>query len=208
MPSVTAKSMAEMMTLPGYAQMNILAAQKYPKQAPNVFRVPYYSAAIAAFRAAYRSGSAKDITDRALAKAQTMKIPHQRDNLSRVVKAFQSSTQGERKLREIAVPRLDAHIETVSIRASADLEGTDDSGHRKVIYFHCGAISFDTEAAKRLLEISHWIYEQNGRDIDPIDFEMIDLSSGTLHRVKVIRPTTIKNMKATSKMIAQLWDGL
>lgn len=208
MPSVTAKSMAEMMTLPGYAQVSILAAQKYPKKAPNVFRVPYYAPAVASFRAAYRAGSAETAIDTALAKAQSMKLAHQRDNLTRVLKAFRSSDQCKRKLTGIAVPRLDAQIDSVSIRASADLEGTDDSGHRKIIYFHCGSVSFDVEAAKRLLEIAHWIYEQNGREIDPINFEMVDLTCGTLHRVKSIRSTTIKNMTVTSKMISQLWDGL
>lgn len=208
MPSVSAKSMAEMMSLPGYAQMSILASQKYPKKAPNAFRVPYYSPATAAFRAAYRAEDAHAVLMDALAKAATKKLQHQRDNLERVIRAFDASPQSERILNSIRVPRIDASVGAVLLRASPDLEGQDNKGSRKVIYFHCGSLKFDAEAAKRLLEISHWIYEQNEIDIDPAAFEMIDVSAGVLHRVKTVRPTTIKNMKSTSKLIEQLWEGL
>lgn len=50
MPSLTAKSMAEMLKLPGYQQQNILVAQKYPKSAPQIFRTLYYQPTLKAIR--------------------------------------------------------------------------------------------------------------------------------------------------------------
>ena len=38
--------MAEMLELPAHAQARILREQKYPKQAPQVFRTPYYQPAL------------------------------------------------------------------------------------------------------------------------------------------------------------------
>jgi len=208
MPRVTAKSMAEMMPLPGYAQVRILAGQKYPRNAPSAFQVPYYSPAIASFRAAYKSGDRKAALDHAIAQAAGQKVSHKRANLERAIRAFAQSEHTRRHLNNVRVPRVESAVGTVEIKASPDLEATEDDGKQVVIYYHCGHLAFDIEAAKRLLEIAHWIYEQNQIDIAPQQFEMLDLSSGTLHKVRRIRPATIKNMKTTAKVIESLWESL
>lgn len=46
MPSLSVRAMAEMLELPAHAQARILREQKYPKQAPQVFRTPYYQPAL------------------------------------------------------------------------------------------------------------------------------------------------------------------
>jgi len=208
MPRVTAKSMAEMMSLPGHAQMGLLVGQKYPKKAPSSFQVPYYSPAVTAFRDVYRTGNSKEVLAQALAAAEAQGNEHRRRNLERAIKAFSQTDEAKRRLSSVRVPRLEAALGNVGIKASPDLEAIDEDGDSVVIYYHCGTLAFDVEAAKRLLEIAHWIYEQNGLNLHPWQFEMLDLSSGTLHTVKKIRPATIKDMKTTAKLIESVWEAL
>ncbi len=208
MPRVNARSMAEMMSLPGHAQMRVLAAQKYPGQSPNVFRVPYYAPAVAAFRAAYKSDAPHDVLKAAIAKAAGERLPHRRHNLERAIGAFGKLPESDRHLKSIRVPRVNSNIGSVELKASPDIEAKDDNDRTVVIYYNCTAFKFDEDVAKRLLEIAHWIYEQNSIDLDPKQFEMLDLSTGVLHRIKKIRAATIQNMKTTARMIEQLWDSL
>jgi len=208
MPRVTAKSMAEMMSLPGHAQVGLLVGQKYPKKAPSSFQVPYYAPAVKAFRDVYRKGEAKDVVAQALASAEAQGNVHRRRNLERAIKAFAQSKSAQRKLFSVAVPRLEAALGAVGIKASPDLQAVDEKGNQVVIYYHCGTLAFDVEAAKRLLEIAHWIYAQNDQELAPRQFEMLDLSSGTLHQIKKVRPSTIKDMKTTAKLIESVWENL
>lgn len=55
MPDLTVKALAELIHLPMYEHLRILAEQKYPAEIPAVFRVPFYGPAQNAVRAYYRS---------------------------------------------------------------------------------------------------------------------------------------------------------
>jgi hypothetical protein len=49
MPELTVRSFAELVHLPAYEQSRILYEQKYPRQAPQTFKSPYYAVALGEF---------------------------------------------------------------------------------------------------------------------------------------------------------------
>lgn len=208
MPRINAKGMAEMIALPGYAQIPILVAQKYPSQGPAQFRRPYYAPAIDAIRNIYRSGNRADTIQNAQAAIQGLKVPSRRTNLSRVLQSFEGSDQLQRQLTIAKNPKIISNLGTVELRASPDIVATDEAGTAKMLYYHCKSTAYDQEAAKRLIEIAHWLCEENEIEIAPRDIEVIDLSNGVLHRIRSRRESTIKQMKQTAKVIASLWDDL
>jgi len=208
MPRINAKGMAEMIALPGYAQIPILAAQKYPSQGPAQFRRPYYAPAIDAIRNAYQSNDRGATVRDAREAIRGLKVASRRENLNRVLESFGNSDQLQRQLTIARKPRIIANLGTVELRASPDIVAIDEAGATKLLYYHCKSTAYDQEAAKRLIEISHWLCEENEIDIAPRDIEVIDLSNGTLHRIRNRRESTVRQMKQTAKVIASLWDDL
>jgi len=64
-PFLTVRALAEMMQLPLYEQVRILSEQKYPREAPQRFRIPYYSPGLVAIRNYYRSANDQGVLEEA-----------------------------------------------------------------------------------------------------------------------------------------------
>lgn len=208
MPRVTAKSMAEMIALPAHVQMRILTNQKYPRQGPAIFRVPYYAPAVNTFRRTYDSGAPLTEIDAEIARSASFRNAARRENLERALNMFKETQDWGRGLHVTARKRVEVAIGTVDLRASADVDAIDDNGRPVVIYYNCKSVRFDPEATKRLLEIAHWLYEQHEIDVPLNRFEMLDLADGTIHRISRPRAATIHNMKQTARAIESLWDAI
>lgn len=207
MPRMNARSMAEMIAVPGYAQLSMLTAQKYPKKGGAKFMVPYYGPAIAGFRQAISSNDPANALSAAESKAQAVGNKSRRENLARALDRFKHSGLLDRPLKLRTNAKIEASVGTVELRASPDLVADDGKGPI-VMYFNCNILAYDQETARRLLEIAHWLYGQNNIDIAPQRFEMLDLASGTLHQGKKPRSTTIAQMKKTATVIESVWDAI
>lgn len=207
MPSLTVRAMAEMLRLPAYEQVRILAEQKHPKQAPQIFRTPYYQPAIAGLRAFYAGGNDPTRLLAARGKALSASQQSRRDNLIRVIDRFEASHAAKRLLVIMKNSKYIASVGDVQFRLSPDIQALD--GEKPVfIYYNCRATKLDEEAARLTLEIAHWVLEENGVDVKPIQVEFLDLATGTLHRVQKRRPTTVKALKGNAKIISTLWSTL
>lgn len=57
MPEVTVKAFSELIHTPLYGQLRILNEQKYPRQAPGIFKIQYYRPALSAIRRYYGTGN-------------------------------------------------------------------------------------------------------------------------------------------------------
>jgi hypothetical protein len=207
MPSLTVRAMAEMLRLPAYEQVRILAEQKHPKQAPQIFRTPYYQPAITGIRAFYANGN--DLTQLTAARGKALNASQQsrRDNVLRVIDKFEASSAIKRPLVIAKNSKYTASVGDVQLRLSPDIQAFD--GNKPVfIYYNCRATRLDEEAARSTLEIAHWVLETNGVDVKPIQVEYLDLATGVLHRVKKRRPTTVKALKGNAKIISTLWPSL
>jgi len=207
MPSLTVRSIAEMLRLPAFEQVRILTEQKYPKQQPQSFRTPYYQAALTGIRNFYSADHAKTSLADARAKAQAAGQLTRRQNNLRVIDKFEESAQAARSLVPMANSRYSAEIERVVLRLSPDLQATEDD-QRRVLYFNCRNAKLDDEAAKYTLEIAHWLLEQNEIEVKPQQIEYIDLATGKLHRVKKRRAATIRALRANAQIIDALWPTL
>jgi len=207
MPSLTVRAMAEMLRLPAYEQVRILTEQKHPKQAPQIFRTPYYQPAITGIRAFYAEGNDLKQLNAARSKALNAAQLSRRENVLRVIDKFEKSSAAKRSLVIAKNAKYTASVDDVQLRLSPDIQALD--GDKPVfIYYNCRAMGLDEEAAKSTLEIAHWVLEENGVDVKPIQIEYLDLATGTLHRVKKRRPTTVKALKANAKIISTLWPSL
>lgn len=207
MPSLTVRSVAELLRLPAYNQTRILYDQKYPKQEPQKFRTPYYQPAVTAFRDFHKSSNDPSILLAARNAALSIKQDARRQNVLRVVDAFTASPQIQRRLTPVTNPRLSATISTIDIRLAADLRAIEGSAGR-VIYYHCRQIPIDTEVAHVTTEIAHWILQEAGQDIDIDQIEVVDLAAKRVYKLRKRRPTTIRLLKNNAKIIEALWPSI
>lgn len=97
-PSLTVRSFAEMLSLPAYAQARILTEQKYPKQAPQVFRTPYYQYAMTGIRSYYKAGNDPAQLALAASKIEALKEARRDHNL-RILNSFKASELSGRKIK-------------------------------------------------------------------------------------------------------------
>lgn len=206
MPRLNARAAAEMIKLPAYEQLRVLLEQKYPKQGPQPFRIPYYRPAIAAIRKYYAMENDPAILAQAKNDFQNVGQAVRRAQLLRALQLFETSQGVRRKLEPSKNYQLTANIGDVHIRASADFQA-EDRGEHKVLYVNCKQVPLDNDYAQRLLEVAQWIYTENGIDLPLVDFEILDLPSRKFLRFARRRPATIKQLKQNAKVIEALWNA-
>jgi len=199
--------MAEMIALPAHAQLGVLERQKYPKEGASQFMRPYYAPAMDAIRKSYRSSNPIAEIEAAITAAQSLGSKSRRVNLDRALHAFAETDQVDRKLQVHKKSKAEAALGSVELRASPDIEAFD--GKREVvIYYNFKILPYDSEAAKRVMEIACWLYAESGLAMSPAQFELIDLASGILYRGKSVRQATIKQMQKTATVIESIWDSI
>ncbi|MGO4220539.1 hypothetical protein AB4Y64_01545 [Lysobacter sp. TAF61] len=204
-PRLSDRTAAQFMRLPALDQMRILHDQKYPKQAPQVFRQPFYQVARHGIREILEHGA----EGLHAARGQLQGIGHapRRMHCMRVIETFWSSEHSKRGLRLGIQKRFRAELGGVELRLSPDLFAYEGDEER-FIYFNFKAEQLDPEVARMTLEIAHWLLEQNGVEVKPQQLEFIDLFTGVLHPGKKRRARTIKLLTDNAKLIESMWPTI
>lgn len=185
--------------------MRFLHDQKYPKGTPQVFMQPYYAKAIAGIRDVMKRGFPGIIDARA--KLQGIAQETRRNNSMRVLDSFVASPHAKRKLKVISGHRYQAHVRTLEIRFSPHVVAMDGAEVR-YIYFHEKGMQCDSEEARLTLEFGYWVLKQNGVDVKPHQFELIDLFSGKYFQGQPMRPATLKMLDELAQHIEGQWPTI
>lgn len=204
-PRLSVRTAARFLRLPALEQVRILHDQKYPRQAPQVFKQPYYQPALTSIREVISKGPAGIADARAL--LQRVSQPARRMHSIRVLEGFASSDHAKRGLRLGTLKRYQADLGGLELRLSPDLVAHEGDEER-FIYFNFKAEQYDSESAKMTLEIAHWLLEENGVEAAPEQVEFIDLFTGTLYKVKRRRARTIRLLEENAKLIESLWPTI
>lgn len=204
-PRLSDRTAAKFLRLPAVEQMRILREQKFPKNAPQFFKSPYYQYGRTAIRELIERGEAALANARAL--VQSIGNPARRMHSMRVMEQFWASEHASRGLKLVTWKRYLLELGDVELRTSPDvlaLEGEE----LRFIYFNLNAEEQDPEVARMTLEIAHWVMKENGVEVRPEQLEFIDLFTGKLYRGKKPRQRTIKLMQENAKLIESLWPSI
>jgi hypothetical protein len=207
MPSLTVRSMAEMLNLPAHAQARILSEQKHPKQAPQVFRTPYYQQALAGIRQYYKAGRDHSKLTLAALKCEEFEQESKRDHNLRVLNSFKASELAARDLLLTAKNLTKLALNNVELRLMPDLAATE-GGKPRIVFLNFRGHALDPEVARLTLEIADWVFEKNQIPIGTKNLEYVDLFKGKAYAIAKRRASTIKAVTQNFKIIEALWPTL
>ena len=208
MPSLSVRAFAEMMNLPLYEQQRILLEQKYPKQEPQAFRIPYYQTALRGIREYYQSGRNRASLAQSKAAAKSLSPDSKADNNLRVIEAFARSSQASRDLTIQPQHKTSIVIaRDVELRLRFDLSATENSNPRRIFY-NCRNAPITNQVARLTLQLSVWILAQNGDSVPYSALEYVDLRSARRIKISGIPARTIRLAKANAQIISTLWPTL
>lgn len=207
MPRLTARAMAELLKLSMYEQVRILHEQKYPKQQPQKFRIPFYSPALSGIRAYYHGNNDPNAISHVRQVISNLRLDSRRINNHRVLDSFEGSRQYNRKLLPRNNPSIVASVSQLELRLSLDLRAEENENDR-FIYYNCRAAALDENIARSTIEIAHWILEENGLLVPIKAIEFVDLYSNQIHKASRRRPSTIKAVKENARIIRALWPTI
>lgn len=208
MPDVTVKAFAELIHTPLYGQLRILNEQKYPKQAPGVFKIQYYRPALLSIRRYFQSGNNIALLP---ANAQQVtgvgKLDHQRENNFRAISSFRRGTQKNRMLTQRDLQTWELTLANVTLRCTPDLQFAegDDLGF---ILFDCREQQQEEEIIRTTIELVHHTLSKNGVQLPMRRVEYVHLNSDTVYRWTSCRQTTIKRATQSAAAIQTLWDSI
>lgn len=208
MPDVTVKAFSELIHTPLYGQLRILNEQKYPRQAPGIFKIQYYRPAWSAIRRFYRTGN-----NLAILPSNPNQITgvgqqeHQRDNNFRAITSFRNGGQTARNLTLNDPQTWELTLANVTIRCTPDLHFVEN-GNEGFILLDCREQSPEVEIIRTTLELFHRTLGENGIQVPMRRVEYIHLDSDTLHRWNTPRQTTINRANQTAAAIQTLWDSI
>ena len=208
MPSLSVRAFAELIGLPAYEYARILYEQKYPKQQPQVFRMPFYAPALSAIRNYYRAGN--DLTVLAAARqaiGQQVKLDTRRESNIRVLKSFEHSRQARRKLQVTTNPKRVATVRQVELRLGLDMSAID-KGQPRPVYYNCRTTTLDKDLAHTTLDLAHWVLEENRIALPGKALEYVDLIDGRVHHIQKRRSKTIKRLREVARVIEALWPTI
>lgn len=196
-----------MLRLPAYQQARILTEQKYPKQAPQTFRTPFYQPALTSIRDYYKSGNDPAVLTSAKSSVRSLTAEARRLNNIRVLEAFEKSTACGWSLLLTPNSKVLAHVHGVDLRLSPDIRA-DETKKSVVIFVNCRAVRLDPEVATVTIELAHWVLEQAGISMNIRGIRYMDLFTNTDHGLKMRRASTIKAVNQSAKVINALWPAL
>ena len=125
MPILTVRAMAELLELSMYEQVRILHEQKYPKQQPQTFRIPFYLPALSGIRAYYRDNNDPSALIRARQLITNLGLNTRRVHNFRVLDSFEKSQEFNRKLEVKTNPSIVASVSQVDLKLSLDLRAEE-----------------------------------------------------------------------------------
>jgi hypothetical protein len=207
MPRISVKAFAELMALPAFEQVRVLYEQKYPKQQPQVFRMPYYAPALRGIREYYEAGRDPMQLRAAEARAAAVRLDSRREHNLRVIRQFEQGSQRNRLLIPGPRHRHSTTLSSVELTLQFDVEGTENGDDRFLLY-NTRTTPIGEETAHTTLEIAYWVMEQEGRTAALSSLEYVDLLADRVYRYKKPRPTTLKNAGTNAKVIASLWPTI
>jgi hypothetical protein len=208
MPEVTVKAFSELIHTPLYGQLRILNEQKYPQQAPGIFKIQYYRPALSAIRRFYRTGNNLAVlpTDPNQVTGVGQQ-EHQRENNFRAITAFRNGGQTVRTLTMHDSQTWELTLANVTMRCTPDLAFIE-KGNQGYILLDCRKQSPEIEIIRTTLELFHRTLGENGVQIPMRRVEYIHLETNTLHRWNTPRQTTINRANQTAAAIQTLWDSI
>jgi len=207
MPNLTVRAMAELIRLPAHNHLRILRAQKYPKQAPQLFQAPYYQAALTGIRNYHKAGNDDAQLAAAMGKIQAIALESRRQNNARVLQAFKKCDMSGRLLQPLVSHTVKAQQDTVELRLSPDMRAIDKEKER-LILMNCRAEKLDHELALITEEVAFWVLEQNKIKLPIAQIEYVDFFTGQTYIALRRRAATTKALLATVKVIEAIWPTL
>ena len=208
MPTLTIRSLGEMLYLPMYQQLRMLTEQKYPNQEPAAFRVPFYSPAMAAIRRYYRESNSLNVLDAAIAQVQASTYLQQRKtNNVAVITAFRQGQQRTRDLTPVTATGYTANLAGLQLRFTPDLIATEN-GTRKYLIYDCRAVAPTQQIARTVVDLANYVLQQNGVELVPRDVELVSLRTDQRRRFSTISQTSINRAQQNAAAIIQLWPTL
>lgn len=208
MPDLTVRALGEMLHLPLYEQMRILAEQKYPRQVPAVFRVPFYGPALAAIREYYRRNNDPGVLASAIAALrESGALPVKIDHNVAVLERFGQGRQRQRALRIHPPSRSVVSLAGLDVRFTPDLLAEED-GRRRYILYNFRAVDPTPEISRTILELACYVASTDGLECQPHDVEFVSVRSDRVQRIAQIRRTTLARARQNARAILQLWPGI
>lgn len=206
MPSLSTRAFAEMLSLSAYQQSRILLEQKYPQQAPQVFKIPFYTEALNAIKSFYSNNNDSDILLKTIDDINSSsKLQAKKNNNIRVINAFLKSKQVKRKLSLLPNKRYNVTIDDVNIRLNFDLTAYDNKTI-KYIFYNFRNAPLDEESARLGIEISYFVLKSNGISTDMKDLEYVDLFNNKTYTFSKPRKTTSMKVRQNINIIEALWN--
>ena len=207
-PRLTVRAFAELLALPAYAQLRILEEQKYPRNEPQSFKLPYYSPALTAIREFYRAQNDPLVLAKARQTMANIKLPSKRSNNLRVVNQFEGSKEAVRLLTPRSLFSRTAILGNTTLSVKFDLVA-EESGKPRLILYNCRQSAIERDIARMTLELSHWVLAQTGGAADIRRLQFVDLAASTrLHSQAVLRTATIRKAQQNARVIEALWDTI
>jgi len=208
MPTLNVKAFAELLNLPAIQQQKVLYSQKYPKDEPQIFRIPFYSKSLSAISKYYRNSNQSSIINSAINEINTTVEPKpKRENNVRVLRCFLGSKQAKRSLNVISNKKFSISINSVDIRLSFDISSTE-KGKGKYIFYNWRNIPIDTVVARRTVEIAGYVLEKAKAGIDVSQIELVDLAVGKTYRSPRIKPSTVNLILNNINIIDAIWKTI
>lgn len=208
MPSLSLRSFAELIHLPAYEQTRILHEQKFPKQSPQVFRLPFYQASITAIRRHYRSGRTPAVLTDARTTARQLRPAARATHNLRVLAAFANSDQLNRPLAPTVLIKHSLLVDHgVELRLSFDLCASE--GNRPyAIFYNTRDAPVEPSIAQTTVELARWALDDLGAGHAATVVQLVDLKSGTIFSAKSTKKTTLRRASENAKIIATLWPTI
>lgn len=203
-PILTVRAFAEILRVPAYTYLRILQEHKYPKQAPQSFRIPYYRPALSAIRQFYEQRNDFRVLKAARTQLATVSNQARRTHNERVIDSFAGSNQLGRKLTRQRNQRIAATLSGVELKLSPDFV-VQEAGDTRRIYYNCRLTPADPDIARVTLEVAHWVIGQSGVSINPSTLEFIDLANNQITQGRPRRRRTLTQAHQAAKVIAAVW---
>ncbi len=205
MPDLSVKALAELIHLPMYEHLRILAEQKYPRQIPAVFRVPFYGPSLYATRAYYRSGNDLAVIDRAIQEIRASgALPQKVEHNVAVLQALRRSAQRHRGLAVAPGLTYEAELAGLGLRFRPDVVGVE-RGRTKYLIYNFRIVEPSIEVARTTIELAHHVLDSNSVECQPGDVEFISLRSGCVVKTGRVRAATLRRARQSARAIIQLW---
>lgn len=210
MPVLTARAFSEMLHLPGYEQQRILVEQKYPRQGPSPFKIPYYVSALSQLRTYFATNHDRASLDTWIVEeAPALKPQSKAINNARLVSSFLASHFADRML----IPaRFQKHFRgnpnpNVELKLSFDLVGSE-GGTDRFVFVNPRSIAIDQQVAEETLQIGFWILSQRLPGVEISSLEYWDIPSDARYVVSKIAKRVITNMHNNAALVDAIWNSL